>query len=216
MTTPIRHLSHRNYLNMPWRNGLGSTLEIARASSAAADDEFQWRLSLATVAASGPFSHYPHYRRAVTLVNGSGFRLDIAEQASALLDTIGTTAMFAGAATTHCVLIGGVSTDLSLMVREPGDIVSVSCLRVDAMQLLALHRGTHNAVFCLQGEVALFQGEVALSCSDQPVIELETHDTALLPTQLATTHSAAVSVRAASSVPALVSLLSWRTTSAAI
>jgi len=74
------------------RNGGGVTLEIAREP--ATGSEFLWRLSLATVAASGPFSMYAGYQRSVTLIGGAGFRLAVDTRDPVVLDSIGAACCF--------------------------------------------------------------------------------------------------------------------------
>src|SRR5450631_939076 len=161
---------------MPWRNGLGVTLEIARRP--AVGSEFLWRLSLATIAASGPFSIYTGYRRSVTLIGGDGFRLGIGDADPVVLDSIGATALFPGDAATACALINGPCSDLSLMVREPGRILSVTRVRCMQAQVTPLAAGTLNAFFCLNGQasVALADGPMAAE-QGQEDIELALHDT---------------------------------------
>src|ERR1700736_2083639 len=68
-------LRHVDYTPMAWRNGAGTTLQIAREPTGGAD--FNWRLSLASIARSVPFSTYPGYRRAVALVDGLGLVLTV-------------------------------------------------------------------------------------------------------------------------------------------
>ena len=63
---------------MPWRNGLGTTTEIAAEPSA--DGRFHWRLSIADVAQSGPFSSFEGYDRTIAVVAGAGMRLAVAGQ----------------------------------------------------------------------------------------------------------------------------------------
>src|SRR5665213_802608 len=75
MVEQVWYLPRDGYISMPWRNGAGVTHEIMRVP--AQGEPFSWRLSLATVASNGPFSAYPGYQRAVALVDGAGFRLDI-------------------------------------------------------------------------------------------------------------------------------------------
>src|ERR1700722_4668538 len=117
------HLPLERYRSMPWRNGMGVTREIAR--DPATGEDFRWRLSLATVASSGPFSSYAGYRRSVTLIEGKGFELRVGSQDPLVLDRVGATALFPGDAAARCTLINGPSTDMSLMVRLPGSILSV-------------------------------------------------------------------------------------------
>ena len=188
---------------MPWRNGSGVTLEIAREP--AADSEFLWRLSLATVADSGPFSSYPGYRRSVTLIAGNGFRLNRGGQEPAILDTVGATALFSGGASTGCTLLNGRSTDLSLMVREPGTIISVTRIQDAAARVVPLPSGTLNAVFCLgEGTLVTLSGSAGPSSRASTEAKLAVHDTALLGAQ-----AAEVVIRPASNRPNDLLLLTW-------
>ena len=47
-----------HYRKMPWKNGLGSTLEVARSHGEGLDD-FDWRISIADVKNEGSFSYFP-------------------------------------------------------------------------------------------------------------------------------------------------------------
>jgi environmental stress-induced protein Ves len=55
----------------PWANGGGTTRELARADDAA------WRISLADIAAEGPFSAFPGRRRLLTVVEGPVLGLEV-------------------------------------------------------------------------------------------------------------------------------------------
>lgn len=57
---------------LAWRNGGGLTRQIVRVG---AEDGYAWRASLARVDASGPFSEFPGYRRAIALIEGGPLRL---------------------------------------------------------------------------------------------------------------------------------------------
>jgi len=65
------HLTRADYLNMPWANGRGTTIEILRAP--AQGRTFQWRFSMATVTENGPFSLFPGINRNLTVIDGPGF-----------------------------------------------------------------------------------------------------------------------------------------------
>jgi environmental stress-induced protein Ves len=67
-----RHLTLADYLNMPWANGRGTTVEILRHD---ADGRMMWRLSMATVSENGLFSRFPDIERNLTVVSGPGFDL---------------------------------------------------------------------------------------------------------------------------------------------
>lgn len=136
---------------MPWRNGAGTTREIVREP--ARGETFDWRLSLASLTSSGPFSAYPGHTRAVALVDGRGFRLKISGARERVLCSRGEHALFSGAAQTDCELLDGTCTDLSLMVREPGRISAVTRLRIGDEQLPAAAAGTIQALFVLHGAI---------------------------------------------------------------
>ena len=61
----------------PWKNGGGSTTEIAIAPLGAGFDDFDWRISLATITASGPFSSFPGIDRSLMLVDGDSVQLTL-------------------------------------------------------------------------------------------------------------------------------------------
>jgi environmental stress-induced protein Ves len=61
-----------------WKNGGGSTTEIAVAPPGASLDDFDWRISMARVASDGPFSEFPGIDRTLAIVKGNGMSLAIA------------------------------------------------------------------------------------------------------------------------------------------
>ncbi|WP_372773062.1 HutD family protein [Pantoea sp. WEP] len=72
-----------DYAQLPvsrWRNGGGETREIISYPPGAA--EFQWRASIATIDANGPFSPFPGVDRVITLLHGDSvlLRCEQAEQ----------------------------------------------------------------------------------------------------------------------------------------
>jgi uncharacterized protein len=201
------HLRPERYRSMPWRNGMGVTLEIAREP--AAGEDFRWRLSLATVTSSGPFSNYAGYRRSVTLIEGVGFQLRVGGQDPLVLDRVGATALFPGDASAHCTLINGPATDISLMVRDPGSIVSVVRIQAAAPLNVPLEAGALKAVFCLQGDTSLMPPDDRVPTSQtRAALKLALHDTVLLGQQVAT-----VSLCSLPGTWADLLLLTWKATS---
>jgi uncharacterized protein len=59
----------------PWRNGGGTTYEIARADHPQRSREFLWRVSIAEISAPGPFSLFPGYQRLIAVIAGAGMSL---------------------------------------------------------------------------------------------------------------------------------------------
>ncbi len=102
----------------PWKNGGGSTIEIAAAPPGATFDSFDWRISLATIAHDGPFSHYPGIDRTLALVDGPGGVLDTGDGRRFLLTDDEPIFEFAGESDITATLSGGPSTDFNVMTRR--------------------------------------------------------------------------------------------------
>ena len=69
----IRHLQQSAFKSMPWANGKGVTLELARADHAG---QMLWRLSRAAVVEDGDFSVFAGVERNLTVITGPGFDLE--------------------------------------------------------------------------------------------------------------------------------------------
>jgi hypothetical protein len=151
MIEHVRYFPCEAYISMPWRNGAGITREIARAP--AQGERFAWRLSLASLRVSGPFSSYAGYQRCIALVDGRGFVLHVAGAGAKRLSARGEHAFFAGAAEARCELLDGPCTDLSLIVHDPGTIDSVTRLDINSEQSVKIHTGKLQAFFVLQGAI---------------------------------------------------------------
>jgi environmental stress-induced protein Ves len=99
----------------PWKNGGGSTTEIAIAPVGASLDKFDWRISLATIAASGPFSSFPGVDRTLALVAGAGVVLDIGDEGRFVLSEDDPIVEFAGESAVMATLTLGATTDFNVM-----------------------------------------------------------------------------------------------------
>src|SRR5688572_25695921 len=62
---------------MPWKNGGGTTTEIAVHPESAGLGDFLWRVSMARVESDGPFSAFPGIDRTLTILNGAGILLTV-------------------------------------------------------------------------------------------------------------------------------------------
>jgi hypothetical protein len=111
--TEITLIAPADYRVMPWRNGQGTTTEIAIAPGVG--DRFRWRLSIADVASSGPFSDFSGYDRVIAVVSGAGMRLAVAGRAPVVLTRDSDPYPFPGDAATDCTLLDGPIRDFNLM-----------------------------------------------------------------------------------------------------
>lgn len=103
---------------MPWKNGGGSTTEIAVAPAGAALDAFDWRISTAQVGRDGPFSDFPGIDRTLAVIDGSGLSLVIGADACLVLGPESDPVSFAGDTPTSATLLAGAITDLNVMTRR--------------------------------------------------------------------------------------------------
>lgn len=100
----------------PWKNGGGVTREVAAWPPSSGLDGFDWRVSLADVAADGPFSTFPGVDRLLTVIDGDGLALEI-EGRTVRLEP-GAPFAFPGEAAVVARLTAGPIRDLNVMVRR--------------------------------------------------------------------------------------------------
>ncbi|HVX76888.1 MAG TPA: HutD family protein [Bradyrhizobium sp.] len=101
-----------------WKNGGGSTTEIAIEPPDASLECFDWRISMAQVASDGPFSEFPDIDRTLAVVNGSGLQLSIDGKPPVRLDRGSDPIQFPGDVATSARLLSGEISDLNVMTRR--------------------------------------------------------------------------------------------------
>ncbi|RRI01318.1 HutD family protein [Mesorhizobium tamadayense] len=114
----MRILRAAGYRVMPWKNGGGTTTEIAVSPHGAGLDDFDWRISMARVETSGPFSGFAGIDRTLSVLEGEGIVLDIAGRPPTRLTAASAPLSFPGDVPTGATLIGGPITDLNVMTRR--------------------------------------------------------------------------------------------------
>lgn len=112
----MRLLRAADRIATPWRNGGGVTREVAAWPPGAGLDAFDWRVSLADVAADGPFSAFPGVDRVLTVIAGDGLVLEIDGRPAPLAP--GAPLAFPGEAVVEARLTAGPIRDLNVMVRR--------------------------------------------------------------------------------------------------
>lgn len=169
----MRLLRPADYRRVPWRNGRGETLEIARAEAVTASGAPVWRLSRAAVTEDGPFSDFPEYVRWLTVVRGAGLRLT----APALDATVrlGETLRFAGAPAPHGALLDGPVQDLNLMAA-PALAAACAPLTLAAPATLR-KRGGALLIHAARGGARL-DGPLAATLAEGGTLWLEADDPA--------------------------------------
>jgi environmental stress-induced protein Ves len=119
-----------DYAAMPWKNGGGSTEEVARDAGDGLD-AFGWRLSIADIEGSGGFSRFAGHQRIITVLQGAGMTLTIDGARSEVL-LPGDPFAFSGDSEVICELVEGAIRDLNLIYAP--DHYRASLLWVDVLK----------------------------------------------------------------------------------
>lgn len=106
------------YKRLPWKNGGGQTTEVAISPAAAGFENFGWRISLATVPSSGPFSVFPGIDRTLSVIGRHPLRLSIDGQSEVTLNRESSPFAFSGDAAAYAFLEDGEVQDLNVMSRR--------------------------------------------------------------------------------------------------
>jgi environmental stress-induced protein Ves len=107
-----------------WKNGGGLTRELLRVPLVGGTrDDWLLRISLAEIAADGPFSSFEGVERWFAVIEGAGVRLDwpaAGDREARTLDMRAGAAplCFDGAEAPGCALLDGPTRDLNVMVRR--------------------------------------------------------------------------------------------------
>lgn len=125
---------------MPWKNGGGWTTLIAVWPESAGDDDFGWRLSIAEIERSQPYSIFPGVDRRQLLLSGPGLLLSNSGERHLLAKPYDA---------------AGFSGDTALMCEPAGP-----CRVLNLMT----RRGTVNA------EVAVLHGNVSIKAGTGPLL----------------------------------------------
>ncbi len=118
-------LSPSDYRRMPWKNGGGTTTEIAAHPPGSGFASFAWRVSVADIEKDGPFSPLAGVDRTLVLLAGGGVRLE-GEGEPLELRAVFEPVTFSGDRSLTCSLVAGPVRDFNLMVRRGtvrGDVV---------------------------------------------------------------------------------------------
>jgi uncharacterized protein len=145
----LTHFSRRSLAVTPWKNGGGTTQEIASWPPGAGLSDFGWRVSIASIAAPGPFSVFANIDRSIMLLEGEGVRLRSRDgRIDHRLDVPHRPFAFAGDVEIDCTLQGGASSDFNVMTRRGQWRAEVRVLGDAA----AIEAAPHGVLLALRGD----------------------------------------------------------------
>lgn len=163
-------LRAESYRSMPWKNGGGVTTEIIVSPAGAGLDDFDWRISMAKVESGGPFSSFAGIDRTLSVLEGEGIILSIAEMAPARLDKATPPLPFPADVSTDATLIGGPIVDLNVMTRRGRCSHSVE--RIELFGVMDIDpRAETILLFSLHGSVEVdASGHIQLGPRDTAIL----------------------------------------------
>ena len=169
-----RVLAASHARRVAWKNGLGTTLEIA-TDATHFDAPWLWRLAIADVPKTAAFSQYLRIDRAILLLDGAGLAL-IRDGVSMRVPDRGSALEFAGEEECIGVPTGVGVRDINLMMQRDhwrgsleliaathetrGDCVVVHA--IDKAASITMHGRT--AITLARGETFIGAGVVRIEC----------------------------------------------------
>jgi environmental stress-induced protein Ves/predicted kinase len=174
----IQVLRSEQHRRMPWRNGGGVTYEVAASPGGTHLADFDWRISIAEVEASGPFSAFPEIDRTIILIEGEWMALTVDGRRHRF--GIRDPFSFDGGGETLCE-VPTRSRDLNVMTRRGRVTATVAVFEGDSPDRGAID-GSETMFVCLTPPVVLV-------ATDGTELELNALDGAL------TTGSAPLTIR---------------------
>jgi environmental stress-induced protein Ves len=115
----VRILRKAEYRAMPWKNGGGTTYEVAAfPENDRSLDTFEWRISMAQVETDGPFSNFPDVDRSLGILAGDGLTLRFANQNDITVRHNTSPVRFPADVPVAATLLAGPVLDLNVMTRR--------------------------------------------------------------------------------------------------
>jgi uncharacterized protein len=114
----MRIIRAAEFHEQPWKNGGGTTLEVAISPEGADFDSFDWRVSMARVQGNGPFSRFSSVDRTIAVLEGAGLLLHVSDRGIVRVDRASPAYSFPGELAIESSLIAGPVLDLNVMSRR--------------------------------------------------------------------------------------------------
>ncbi len=136
----MRKLTAEDYVVMPWKNGGGTTTQLAISPAGANLENFDWRISTAQVASDGPFSAFPGVDRSLAVLRGHGLILAEGDGERCRLGEGADPFVFRGEQRITASLKGGPVVDFNVMTRS-----SVCAHTLEVLEIRGTHRYTSRS-----------------------------------------------------------------------
>jgi uncharacterized protein len=130
--TEVLHLSAADARRMPWKNGRGTTEELAVWPEDASFErgDFDYRIAKAGVDSAGPFSSFPGFDRLLVVTRGAGLVLEHGESAPRALLRPLEPYCFSGEWPTRAELVAGPIEDFNVLLARERCSAEIEVLRL--------------------------------------------------------------------------------------
>lgn len=167
--TVIRHADHEE---VPWRNGLGVTREVANAYRA--DGSLIWRISLATVDRDGAFSPFADCKRILMLLTGPGMVLDFGDHGAVEVRRPFAPVTFEGGWPTSAKDVTAANTVFNVVTARPHADGRTAVIAVGEDGLALGTGGTLRLFHVLSGGLRAEVGDANLTINAGETLRLDT------------------------------------------
>ena len=113
----MEKITFKDLAETPWKNGQGTTRQIAIHPANADISNFHWRISAATVNTVGPFSNFDNVTRSLALLTGDKITLNIQGQ-TVELHRDGQPVTFSGTVPTEMTDCPAPALDFGVMTNN--------------------------------------------------------------------------------------------------
>jgi len=148
----LQVIAPQQFKTIPWKNGLGETTELA-INDGGDLDNFDWRLSIASVINDGIFSDFSGYQRNLVLIAGQGLMLEHDNKSSDNLANLLDIASFDGACKTLGKLSAGAIKDFNIITNKKKILPQVSCYISAQEVMVNLAKSSLYFAYSLTGEI---------------------------------------------------------------
>ena len=145
------------HIAMPWANGGGITYEVAASPLGSDLGSFDWRISMAEVHESGPFSTFHGIDRVLTVLGPGDLQLFI--NGEEVLGHLHVPVAFSGDDEVRAELVDGPITDLNVMTRRGRCEADVLIHTVSGTAALEPHSLSTSMIVVLSGKLTTAEGE---------------------------------------------------------
>lgn len=143
------------FTTTPWKNGQGSTMQLAINDGATVDD-FNWRISIADVIEDGAYSSFEGYMRHLTVIDGKGTELTHNATQTELVEPFMSSA-FDGGCQTLGKVVGGPIKNFNVMTKQATTLATV--VAHQEQTTIPLHGLTQYYCYSPSNDLMLVEGE---------------------------------------------------------